>query len=185
MGISKPYVFIILVAVITGLFVWNYRGHEIEKIKAKYEKAELELKLEAARANTELNKFKLDFETNLRDRKDELQSDYEDQVASINKSVASLANFRLQDPNATRPSITPGTANTTDSGDGSYSSGGAVLSEQASQFLYSITGESDIYLGRLRACQSWALSVEREYNDYKVEVDELIDDLKGRGLIKD
>lgn len=169
---------------VSGITVWNLRGTEIELLTANHDKALLESKLAATTAQRDLNQLKLNFETNLGDKSNELQTSFQNSVTAINKSVADLAKFRLQDPYANRGAgSTPATGGT--SGNNGSNPGGGILSPEASQFLYAFSGESNTVLERLRTCKAWNAEVETEMEEYRQQVFNLKEDLRKRGLLKE
>lgn len=174
---------LIVGSLITGITVWNIRGTQIDLLVADHEKTLLESKLVAESAQKDLLRFQLDFETNLGSKKDELQTHFEKSFAAINKSVADLSKYRLQDPHANRGTGASSNTGSAGSGDGS-DPGRGVLSEEASQFLFAFAAESDIILERLRTCKAWDEAKDTEYNKYRNRVESMIMDLKEKGYVK-
>lgn len=182
--IQTALIALIIGALLAGVAVWVMRGKEIDLIKANHNAAIAEAKLETERANNQLNQFKLDFETKLGDAKDDLQNKYTNALGRIDKSLSDLSGRRLQDPHANSGTGTTGNSTGAGGGDGT-GAGGGVLSEEASEFLYSFTGDAERILERLRVCQAWNTAIEDSFRAYSNDVNALRDDLRERGILKE
>ena len=165
-----------------GVGAWqltqNYYRAQIEASDANHELALETLRRSTAEKVLGITTEKHKAELSLQEKRDELQTDFDARIGAINSAVADLRNIRLQDPGRTGPtggsSGSAGTNNpgSTQGGVGSFA-GSGVLSEQASQFLYTFGGEADVVLERLRTCQQWDREVREKVADYNARIAEL------------
>lgn len=163
----------VLSAATAGGAVWYVRGLQIDVIKSKHATEAAQMETKVVKAEGDANKFKLDFVMSLEEKRNELDQKYDERVAAVNASVSKLANIRLRDPAANSNSGTTGGQGNAQGNNGSDADSGGLLSPQASQFLWSFAGESQIYLDRLNQCKAWNTELEAQSKKYYEEIQEL------------
>jgi hypothetical protein len=153
--------------------IWYVKGLQITAIKATHKAEAAEMAKKVAVAEGGVSKLKLDFETSLEGKRNELDQTYASRVAAVNSTVGKLAGIRLRDPAASgNSSATSGQGNA-QSNNGSSADGTGLLSPQTSQFLWSFAGESQIYLDRLVQCKAWNTELEAQQKKYFDELEEV------------
>lgn len=163
----------LLIAVILAIgATWWVMDTRLNKVQADHKLELTQRELAVSRAQGELKDYKLDFAERLSSSKDNLNEGYKENIDTITRNVAALRGIRLQDPSRSSVSGTPGNSGSTGSGDGTDSRDG-LLSQQASDFLYDISGDADKVVERLRVCSAWESEVRNAVEEYNNKVEAL------------
>lgn len=173
----------VLAALLLGLAtgggaIWYVRGLQIDTIKATHATEVAQMETKVAKAEGATAQFKFDFVSNMEKKRDELDKTYAERVAAINASVSKLSTIRLRDPSASSNSGSTGGQAGAQGSNGSSADGAGLLSAQTSQFLWSLNGEADTYLERLRECKAWDTELEAQNKKLREEYDALKKQLK-------
>ncbi len=165
-----------IVALILGIAgSWYVQGLRIDSIQSKHKLDIATMEVKVARAETAAANLRLDFETALKDKKEELDEKFEERVGTIDSAVSKLSDIRLHDPAANRDS-----GSSSDPGGSSSSDRPATgeLSFETSRFLWSFAGDADVTRERLRVCKAWNEELEAQMTSYRREILDLQEQVK-------
>lgn len=158
--------------------IWYMKGLQIDAIQATHKAEVAEMATKVAVAEGATSTLRLSFENSLKDKKNELDKTYEARTASLNASVAKLAGIRLRDPSTSGNPGSTGGQGSAEGSNGSNADAAGLLSPQASGFLWSFAGESQLYLDRLNQCKVWNAELTSQSQKYYDEIQELKKKLK-------
>ena len=170
----QNFVISLVLAIIIGAgAAWLIQGLRISTINANHKAEVAEMTTRVAIAEGESSKLKLTFETSLKEKKNELDKEYAERTAHIDDAVSKLAGIRLRDPSAGGGTGSSGNQGSTEGSNGSDSANTGLLSPQASQFLWSFAGESQLYLDRLNQCKVWNAELTSQTKIYYNQIQDL------------